>query len=73
MEVGHREGLSAASQLSLRLQGGPFTPDESASCARLPFASEAIRVRRFDDLGKRQGLTLPPLESYRDLLNALRL
>jgi len=73
MEIGYRESLSAASELSLRLQGGPFNEAEAASFARLPFAADAVRVRRYDDLGKRQGLMLPPLESYRDLLESLHL
>ncbi len=72
-EPAYRDTLSAASRLSLRLQGGPFTPDEAEEFTRQPFAAEAVRLRRYDDLGKQQGLIVAPLESYRDLLKSLQL
>jgi [1-hydroxy-2-(trimethylamino)ethyl]phosphonate dioxygenase len=64
--------LSPASVLSLELQGGPFTPAEVAEYEGLPFAREAARLRRYDDLGKIPGATTPDLEHYRSVLaNAL--
>ncbi|WP_220791718.1 HD domain-containing protein [Gluconacetobacter dulcium] len=67
-EPGYREGLSAASELSLRLQGGPFTPEEAEAFEKNVHFHDAIQVRRYDDAGKMQDMAVPPLESYRDLL-----
>jgi phosphonate degradation associated HDIG domain protein len=62
--------LSPASELSLALQGGPCSPDEVAAFERNPFAEEAVRLRRWDDVGKIEGLETPPLEHYRAALQA---
>jgi gamma-butyrobetaine dioxygenase len=62
--------LSAASSLSLKLQGGPFTPDDSRAFAALPFAAEAARLRRYDDAAKVAGAWTPDLEHYRPSLEA---
>ena len=48
MEPGYWETLSPASQHSLVLQGGPFTPKEAMQFAAQPFAQEAIRLRRYE-------------------------
>ncbi len=61
---------SPASALSLGLQGGPCTPDEVAAFERNPFADEAVRLRRWDDVGKIEGLDTPPLSHYRPALRA---
>lgn len=73
IDPAYHDGLSAASKLSLRLQGGPFTPDEAAEFSRLPQADEAVRLRRYDDLGKQRDFAVPELESYRALLESVRL
>ncbi|GEB36644.1 phosphodiesterase [Gluconacetobacter liquefaciens] len=70
-EPGYREGLSSASELSLRLQGGPFTPDEATDFEKNPYFHEAIQVRRYDDAGKMKDMEVPSLESYRGLLTGL--
>jgi phosphonate degradation associated HDIG domain protein len=49
---GYFEALSPASRLSLELQGGPFGPAEASAFAVLPFAEDAVRLRRWDDWGK---------------------
>lgn len=51
-EPGYLDALSPASQLSLRLQGGPLAPGEADAFKALPFAGEAVRLRRWDDWGK---------------------
>jgi phosphonate degradation associated HDIG domain protein len=66
---GYLEALSAASKLSLDLQGGPFAPAGAAAFAALPFAEDAVRLRRWDDWGK----AIEPdrrrtLESFRETL-----
>jgi phosphonate degradation associated HDIG domain protein len=71
VEPGYRAALSRASALSLDLQGGPF---DSAACARFaaePHFAAAVRLRRYDDLGKRPDWAVPPLEAYRPLLERL--
>lgn len=60
--------LSAASQQSLRLQGGAFSPAQAAEFAALPFALDAVALRRWDDVGKCPGLVIPELEHYQGLL-----
>jgi phosphonate degradation associated HDIG domain protein len=57
--------LSPASKLSLALQGGPLSRDEAQAFERLPFAAEAVRLRRWDDEAKIPGWAVPPLEHYR--------
>jgi phosphonate degradation associated HDIG domain protein len=62
--------LSPASVHSLELQGGPFSPAEVAAFDASPFAEDAVRLRRYDDVGKVQGLETPDLEHYRPVLEA---
>jgi phosphonate degradation associated HDIG domain protein len=63
--------LSPASQLSLRLQGGPFTPGEVAAFEGRPFWRDAVRLRRWDDGAKVAGWRVPPLGHYRRRLDAV--
>jgi [1-hydroxy-2-(trimethylamino)ethyl]phosphonate dioxygenase len=65
VEPGYSALLSAASQYSLSKQGGAMTAAETAEFAGLPFAADAVRLRRWDDSGKVPGLAVPPFESYR--------
>jgi gamma-butyrobetaine dioxygenase len=60
--------LSPASLHSLELQGGPYTRDEVAAFERSPYAEDAVRLRRWDDVGKVPGLATPELEHYRPVL-----
>ena len=62
--------LSAASILSLELQGGPYSPAEVAAFEASPHAGDAVRLRRYDDVGKVAGLETPELEHYRPVLQA---
>ncbi|HXQ48021.1 MAG TPA: HD domain-containing protein [Caulobacteraceae bacterium] len=62
--------LSPASQLSLRLQGGPLQPRESDAFRTLPFADEAVRLRRWDDWGK--ALETPEPTTLEDFRKTLR-
>ena len=73
VEPGYRAGLSAASELSLQLQGGPLSGGEIAAFEDEPFFADAILLRRFDDGAKRPDWAVPPLETYRPLLAALLL
>lgn len=61
-------GLSPASLLSLKLQGGAFNEREAGEFERRHHATEAVRLRRWDDRGKIPDLAVPGLVSYRELL-----
>lgn len=74
IDPSYLEGLSAASLESLRLQGGPFSEEEVAEFERSePSWEMAIQARRWDDEAKVVGLEVPTVESYRDVLERVRL
>jgi phosphonate degradation associated HDIG domain protein len=73
IEPGYRDGLSRASLLSLKLQGGPMTAAEVASFESEPFFKDAVTLRRFDDTGKQPDWQVPGLDTHRPLLEALLL
>jgi len=73
IDSAYHDGLSTASRLSLRLQGGPFAPPEAEDFIRQPHAREALRLRRYDDMGKQRDLAVMALEAYRPLLESVRL
>lgn len=63
--------LSAASVHSLHLQGGPMCRDEVLLFEGLPYAVEAVALRRWDDLAKRPRGRASTLAHYRPLLRGL--
>jgi len=65
--------LSPASVQSLQLQGGPFTATEAHAFEQRPFAREAVRLRRWDDLAKIPGMRVPGLEHYRAIIETSQL
>ena len=65
-------GLSEASVHSLALQGGPLTDFEVAEFESTPFAMDAVRLRRWDDLAKTPDQATPPLGYYLALLAGLQ-
>jgi gamma-butyrobetaine dioxygenase len=71
VEPGYAESLSAASVLSLSLQGGPFDAEQARRFARAPAAADAVRLRRWDDLAKVEGKATPTLESWLPMLERL--
>jgi phosphonate degradation associated HDIG domain protein len=56
--------LSADSVRSLKLQGGVFSAAEADAFIAQPFAEQAVKLRRWDDLAKVAGRPAPPLEHY---------
>ena len=60
--------LSPASVLSLQLQGGPFDQREAQRFHDLPYAADAVQLRRWDDQGKIPAFEVPGLEHYRAML-----
>ena len=68
VDVEYRNGLSPASVLSLKLQGGAFDEEDAQEFERWPYATDAVRLRRWDDQGKISGLEVPGLEHYHEML-----
>jgi phosphonate degradation associated HDIG domain protein len=62
--------LSPDSVLSLKLQGGPMSPDEVAAFRALPHAEAAVRLRRFDEGAKIADLPTPPVAHFLPYLRA---
>jgi phosphonate degradation associated HDIG domain protein len=56
--------LSPASQRSLVLQGGLFTPAEADVFIARPFATDAVALRRWDDLAKDPSANTPDWAHY---------
>lgn len=71
VEPGYQTDLSPSSLLSLKLQGGPFSPEEIRHFEAEPFYKSAVTVRRFDDEAKVPGLAVPDLEHYRPRIEAV--
>lgn len=63
-EPGYWACLSDVSKHSLELQGGVFDAQQAAAFIAQPFAPEAVRLRRYDDLAKTPGLEVPDLDYY---------
>jgi len=68
----YRASLSAASQQSLELQGGTFTPAEAREFEHRPFFEEGLRLRRWDDLAKVVGLETPSLNHFLSYIGRVR-
>lgn len=66
VDEAYRARLSPASVLSLRLQGGPFAPEEVAAFRALPQFKAAVRLRGWDETAKVQGLATPSLAHFLD-------
>ena len=62
--------LSAGSVRSLELQGGPFSPELAAGFIGLPYAPEAVRLRRWDEGAKVVGKSTPDLAHFRHYIEA---
>lgn len=69
-EPGYLERLSADSVRSLALQGGPLAGEALAAFAALPFASEAVALRRWDEEAKDPSMETPPIEHFAAALRA---
>lgn len=70
VEPGYWGSLSRASQSSLELQGGVFTPTQAETFIAQPYAPDAARLRRWDDLAKVDGRKTPPLAHFASYLRA---
>jgi gamma-butyrobetaine dioxygenase len=70
-EPGYYRRLSAESVRTLALQGGPMTADQVAAFEALPFARDAVAVRRWDDEAKDPAVTPPEFSHFEAPLKAL--
>lgn len=68
-EPGYLDALSEPSRVSLELQGGLMTPEAQTAFLALPFAAEAVLLRRWDDTAKVPGLATPSLRNYAEILS----
>ena len=69
-ESDYLAGLSAASRQSLELQGGPMTDDEGHEFEKLPHYDAAVRLRRYDDMGKVTDMETPDIGEFRGLIES---
>jgi len=70
-EPGYLGLLSEESVRTLALQGGPMTAGQAAAFGTLPFARDAVAVRRWDDEAKDPAVTPPEFAYFAPLLAAL--
>jgi len=71
-EPGYFGRLSAESVRTLALQGGPMTPEQAAAFEALPYAQDAVAVRRWDDGAKDPAVTAPEFSHFEALLGLVR-
>lgn len=67
-EPGYLARLSDASVHTLRLQGGPMSVPEMREFEALPYARDAVTLRRFDEAAKDASRDAPGFDTYRDVL-----
>jgi predicted HD phosphohydrolase len=67
----YNERLASDSVASLGRQGGALTTAEATAFLRRPWASEAVTLRRADDLAKVHGLEVDGLDEWVPLLRQL--
>ena len=70
-DAGYGEVLTNDSVVSLGRQGGAMTEEEAADFLALPWATDAVTLRRADDSGKVEGLVVRDLASWTPLLHAV--
>lgn len=70
-EPAYFDALSAASKATLRLQGGPFDSGEAAAFEAQPFWREAVALRRYDDMGKRDEAAARAFASFMPMMRRL--
>jgi predicted HD phosphohydrolase len=71
-DAAYAQSLSPASLHSLMLQGGAMGEEELRFFEDLPFARQAVQLRRWDDQAKVPGRATPPLAYYLGVLEDLQ-
>lgn len=67
---GYLESLSEASLGTLRHQGGPMADAERAAFDADPLRDAKLRVRSWDEQAKVEGLVVPGIRSYAEMIDA---
>lgn len=70
VEPSYFNKLSPVSVRSLERQGGPLTEAEVKVFEALPHSADAVRLRRYDEMGKDPDVVTPNLAYYRPYLEA---
>ena len=65
-----RATLAGRAGLKVVVIGGPMSPEECAAFRNLPFAEEALRLRRYDDAAKDPNRQT---RSFHDIITACQL
>jgi phosphonate degradation associated HDIG domain protein len=68
VEEGYWASLSIASKRSLALQGGVYSSEQAATFIGQSHATDAVRLRRWDDLAKVQYKPTPDLVHYAEIM-----
>jgi gamma-butyrobetaine dioxygenase len=71
VDADYYKGLSKTTRHTLGLQGGPMTKAESEAFASQPFAEDAARLRRWDDLAMSAERKVPGFDHYIGLLSSM--
>jgi len=64
VEDGYEASLSKDSAISLALQGGRMSPDEQTAFLAMPYAADAIALRRIDEMAKDPKAVTEPIEAF---------
>jgi [1-hydroxy-2-(trimethylamino)ethyl]phosphonate dioxygenase len=70
-EAGYWDALSHGSKVSLQVQGGPFNAEEAKAFIERPYAPDAVKLRRYDDLAKIKDKPTPDLAAFRNWASRL--
>lgn len=70
VDPAYHDRLSEASTYTMGVQGGPMSAEEAEEFARLPFAQDAVELRRWDDLGKDPAVARLTLADFRAEIEA---
>ena len=62
--------LSEASKLSLKLQGGIMNNEEAKEFEGNEFFESSIKLRKFDEVAKKNGLKIKSINEYKNLLTS---
>lgn len=69
VEPSYMDILSEPSIQSLQLQGGPMSSEECFAFEQNEFYTDALRLRRYDDQAKIQGMVVRPISAYEELIS----
>ncbi len=62
--------LSEASKKSLKFQGGIMTDEEAKEFESVKFFENSIKLMKFDEVAKKEGLKIKSINEYKNLLTS---